>query len=218
MGSYDVTVICKLVGPYIPHVCGEKQGKDKIGLYRDDGLTCFRNINGSQAEVRIRKDFISIFEIKCKHSISSKTNLEIGISLNVTLNLNIDSDQTYNKPNNNPLYININSNHSPNIIKKPPRKYRRRIRKLSSSTSIFNNSKDLYNNALSPSGFEQRIKFVQGNTSATPSKNRKKNIIWFHPSNSANATTKIGNKFSQTFDKNFPKFPTNSISSLPEQR
>ena len=38
MGSYDGAEICQLVGLYILHVLREKYGKDKIGLYRDDGL------------------------------------------------------------------------------------------------------------------------------------------------------------------------------------
>ena len=36
MGSYDGAEICELVGLYILQVLGEKYGKDKIGLYRDD--------------------------------------------------------------------------------------------------------------------------------------------------------------------------------------
>ena len=50
MGSYDGAEICELVGVYILHVLGEKYRKVKIGLYRDDGLTCFGNTNGSQVE------------------------------------------------------------------------------------------------------------------------------------------------------------------------
>ena len=51
MGSYDGTEICRLVGLYILHVLGEKYGKDKAGLYLDDGSACFGNINESQAEI-----------------------------------------------------------------------------------------------------------------------------------------------------------------------
>ena len=57
MGSYDGAEICELVGLYILHVLGEKFRKDKIGLYRDDGLACFGNTNGSQVEW-IRKELI----------------------------------------------------------------------------------------------------------------------------------------------------------------
>ena len=156
MGKYVGAEICEIASLYILHVLGEKYGKDKVGLYRDDGLACFGNINGSQAE-RIQKEFISIFKTEFKLSITSETNLKIVNFLDVTLNLDNGNHEPYNKPNNNPLYININSNHPPNIIKNLPENIQKRINKLSSSTSIFNNSKDLYNNALSASGFQQRI-------------------------------------------------------------
>ena len=68
----------------------------------DDGLACFGNIKGSQAE-RIRKEFMSIFKIKFK-LITSKTNLNIVNFLGVILNLNTGSHQPYKKPDNN-FYI-----------------------------------------------------------------------------------------------------------------
>ena len=87
MGSYDGAEICELVGLHILQVLGEKYGKDKIGLYRDDGLACFGNIKGSQVE-RIRKELISIFKTEFKLNITSETNLKIVNVLDVTLNLN----------------------------------------------------------------------------------------------------------------------------------
>ena len=143
--------------------------------------------------------------------------------LDVTLNLNIGTHETYNKPNNNLVYININSNHQPKIIKNLLENIQKRMSKLSSSTRIFNNSKDLYNNALSASGFQQRNRFEQHQTSAKPNKSRKRNIMWFNPPYNANVTTKIGNKFLQILDKHFPKshklFNRNDVkvsySSLP---
>ena len=152
MRSYDGAEICELVGLYILHVFGEKYGKYRIGFYRNNGLACFGNINGSQAEL-IRREFISLFKTKFKLSITSETNLKIVNFLDVTLNLNTGTHETYNKRNNNPLYININSNHPSKIIKSLPENIQKRISKLSSSTRIFNNSKDLHNNVLSASGF-----------------------------------------------------------------
>ena len=196
---------CELVGLYILHVFIEKYGEDKTGLYHDDSLACFRNINRSQAEW-IRKEFILKFKTEFKLSIINEKNLKILNFLDVTLNLNTGTHELYNKPNNNPLYINnINSNHSPNIIRNLPENIQKRISKLSNSISIFNFSKDLYNNTLFASGFQQRIKFEQGNTSAAPIKNRKRNIIWFKPLYSANVTIKIGNKFLQILNNHFPK-------------
>ena len=87
MGSYDGAEICELVGLYILLVLGEKYGKDKVGLYREDGLACFGNINGSQAE-QIRKEVISIFKTEFKFTITSEANLRIINFLDIRLNSN----------------------------------------------------------------------------------------------------------------------------------
>ena len=42
MGSFDGVEICELVGLYILNLLARKFGKDNIGLYRDDGLACFK--------------------------------------------------------------------------------------------------------------------------------------------------------------------------------
>ena len=85
MGSYDGAEICELVGLYILLVLGEKYEKDKVGLYREDGLACFGNINGSQAE-QIRKEVISIFKTEFKLTITSEANLRIINFLDIRLN------------------------------------------------------------------------------------------------------------------------------------
>ena len=109
MGSFDGTELCELVGLYILHILGEKYGKHRIGLYRDDGLACFGYTSGPQAD-RIRKDFIKIFKEDFDLSITCETNLKVVNVLDVTLNLTTGKYQPYNKPDNNPLYINIHSN------------------------------------------------------------------------------------------------------------
>ena len=104
--------------------------------------------------------------------------------LDVTLNLTTGKYQPYNKPDNNPLYINIVSNHPPNIIKNLPRNISERINNSSADETTFNKSKYLYNNALAESGFEYSITFQkQQNTSTVTNntKNRKRKIIWFNP-------------------------------------
>ena len=79
--------------------------------------------------------------------------------LDVTLNLTTDKYQPYNKPHNNPLYINILSNHPPNIIKNLPENISKIINTLSADETTFNKSKDLYSNALAESGFKYKITF-----------------------------------------------------------
>ena len=192
---------------YILHILEEKYGKHWKGLYHDDGLACFGYTSGPQAD-RITKDFIKILKEDFDLSITCKTNLKAVNFLDVTLNLTTGKYQPYNKPDNNPLYINILSNHPPNIIKNLPGNISKRINNLSADETTFNKSKDLYNNALAESGFEHKITFQkQQNTStvANNTKNRKRNIIWFNPPFSLNVSTNIGKKFFSLLGKHFPK-------------
>ena len=206
MGSFDGAEICELVGVYILNVLGEKYGKERVGLYRDDGLAYFENISGPQTE-KIRKDVIKIFKQEFNLSITSETKLKIVNFLDVTLNLSTGKYQHYNKLDNDPLYIDINSNHSPNITKNLPDSISKRINKLSSDEHVFNSTKGLYNNALKNKGYKQNIKF-QHNVPVEAQK-RKSNggdkIIWFSSPYSCNVATDTGKKFFLLLNKNFPK-------------
>ena len=97
-------------------------------------------------------------------------------------------------------------NHPPNIIKKLPESFSRHINKLSSDKSVFDSSKDLYNNALSSSGFKAKIKSNPDfNKNISRNKNRKRKIIWFNPPYSSNVSTNIGKSFLTILDRHFPK-------------
>ena len=45
MGSYDGAEVCELVGLYLLNLLTNEFGKRNIGLYRDDGFSCFQNIS-----------------------------------------------------------------------------------------------------------------------------------------------------------------------------
>ena len=62
------------------------------------------------------------------------------------------------------MYINVNSNHSPES---------RRISKLSADATLFYNSKDMYSYALSKSGFKDKIHFHSKNYIQNPRKNER---------------------------------------------
>ena len=108
-------------------------------MHRDDGLACFEIISGPQAE-KIREDVI---KQECDLNITSETNLKIVNFLDVTLNLSTGKCQPYNKPDNDPLYIDVNSNHPPNITKNLPDSISKRISKLSSDEHVLNSTKDV---------------------------------------------------------------------------
>ena len=147
MGSYDGAEICELVGLFILYRIGEIFEQANLGLYRDDGLAYFHNINGSQHD-RLRKKFIKTFKDEFGLNITIETNLKVVNFLDTTLNLTNGKHQPYNKPNNLPIYINVNSNHPPNILKVLPDSISNRINNLSSDEVTFNNASNVYNNAL----------------------------------------------------------------------
>ena len=59
--------------------------------------------------------------------------------------------QPHIKPDNNPLHINILSNHPPNIMKNLQGSISKGINTLSEETTFKNKSKDSYNNTFAKS-------------------------------------------------------------------
>ena len=164
-----------------------------VGLNRDDGLACFGNLNGPQAE-KIRKDVIKIFKQEVGLNITRETNLKTVNFLDLTLNLSTRKYQLYSKPGNGPLCIDVNSNRSPNITKTLLDTISsKRINKLSSDEHVFKSTKGLYNNVLKNTGYKENIKF-QHNVLVEAQKrknNRGRKIIWFNLPYSCNVPNDI---------------------------
>ena len=78
---------------------------------------------------------------------------------------------------------------------------------MPSDKIVFNNSKELFNNALSNSGFDRKIKFqsLTENKDCSRNKNRVWKNLWFKPLSSCNVAINIGKKFLFLLDKHFPK-------------
>lgn len=179
-----------------------KFGIDTSGLYRDDGLCCLQNISGPTSEA-IKKDIIKLFKEKFGLKITIQTNLKTVDFLDVTFNLRNGTYQPYSKPNSLPVYINVQSNHPPNIISRIPNMISDRINSISSDKHIFDRAAQFYNDALSASGYKEKIKFNDKHTKVSRSRSRK--IIWFNPPYSLNVKTNVARKFLNIVDKNFPK-------------
>ena len=158
MGSFDGAELCELVGIYILNSLSEKYGLDMSGLYRDDGLCCCQNLSGPESERR-RKEIIKLFKEKFGLKITIQTNLKTVDFLDVTLNLTSGKYQPYSKPNSQPTYVNVHSNHPPNIIKRIPEMISSRISSISSDKNTFERASPFYNDALSKSGYKEKIKF-----------------------------------------------------------
>ena len=118
MGSYDGAELCELVGLYLLDLLTKEFGKQNIGLYRDDGLSCFENISGPDSE-KIKKKIFKIFKSNGL-SITVEYNLIVKEFLDVTFDLKSATYYPYRKPNNELLYINKRPNHPLSIIDQIP--------------------------------------------------------------------------------------------------
>ena len=50
MGTYDGAEVCELIGIFLLNLLGRKYDTRNIGLYKDDGLSIFKNCSGPQME------------------------------------------------------------------------------------------------------------------------------------------------------------------------
>ena len=118
MGSYDGTEMCELVGAYILSHPETIINKNKMGLYRDDGLLFLRGANGQKTN-KTRKNIVEISK-NIGFQIDIVTNLKVVNFLDATFNLTNRTFRRYKKPNDKLLYIQISSNHLLQIIKQRP--------------------------------------------------------------------------------------------------
>ena len=86
MGAYDEAKVCEIVGLFLLNKLAHKFGKNSIGLYRDDGLALFKNINGHRAD-KVRKEFHQLFK-ENGLSLEIECNLKTVNYLDITLDLN----------------------------------------------------------------------------------------------------------------------------------
>ena len=104
MGSHDGAEICELVGLYLLHQMRQKFPSIDFGLYRDDGLGCYKKKPGPTME-RTRKGIIQLFKSN-NLSITIDANMNQVNFLDTTLNLIDGKFRPYRKQNHKLLYIN----------------------------------------------------------------------------------------------------------------
>ena len=104
MRAYDGAEVRELVGTFLLDKICEKYEKNSIGLYRDDGLSVFKNKSGTQLE-KIKKNFQTTFK-DFGLEIVAESNLKIVSYRDVTLNLNNGSFKPYHKPDDIIQHIN----------------------------------------------------------------------------------------------------------------
>jgi len=203
MGAFDGAEVCELVGTYLLSLIGRTEKKENIGLYRDDGLAVFKNASGPQNE-RKKKKFQKIFKEKGLDLVI-QCNMKTVDYLDVTFSLENGSFRPYRKPDDETKYINVDSDHPPNIIKQLPISIERRLSSISSSEVIFNESKQHYQEALRKSGHSHELKYnPPPETGERRGRNRRRNIIWFNPPFSKSVVTNVGKSFLDILARHFP--------------
>ena len=119
--------------------------------------------------------------------------------------LNSELCQPYRKPNDEPLYIISNSNHSLTILPRLPQTIIKRISSLSSNQELFSKVALMYTAALEDAGYTEKINYDSKINENEPSRNRKRNIIWHNPSYNKYVYANLGRVFLSLFDRQFCK-------------
>ena len=200
MGSFDGAEVCELIGLFILNSLAKKYGKDRVCLYRDDGLILLRGTSARLAD-KARKDLHQLFD-EFQLKITAEITHQSVNFLDITLNLNDESYQPYRNPNNEPLFIDSHSNHPPSITKHLPSSVGNRISQLSSNQEAFSKSAPLYEAALHRSHYPTNLHYSPNNKHKN--RTRTRNIIWFNPPFSKNVRTNVGRNFLNLIDKHFP--------------
>ena len=210
MGSFDGAEVCELVGLYLLHHLAKIFGKEAVGLYRDDGLAILRNASGPDAE-RVRKKVTQFFQHH-QLKVTADTNLIQTDFLDVTLNLCTGRYWPYRKPNDQPLYINVQSNHPPSITKKLPYMIVKRISEISYDVDAFSSLLPAYEETLKQSGHKiQPLPFDRA-VEKNKRRQRRRKVIWFNPPYNNRVSTNIGKAFFHLLRKHFP--PSNRLHKI----
>ena len=190
MGSYDGAEVCELVGLFILNSLSKKFGNDNVGLYRDDGLVLLKGSSKRIAD-KARKELHKLFKELQLRITADLCNQTVNF-LDLNLNLKEGSYQPYRKPNNNLLFIDSHSNHTPSIIKQIPLSVNKRISQISSDQLAFLVAAPLYENALNQSYYQSNLKYTPCSNTNNQRKRRHRNIVWFDPPYSKSVRTNVG--------------------------
>ena len=203
MGSFDGAEICELVSLYILSQLNSKYSSNgSIGLYRNDGLAAFYEISGPQAD-RIRNDITKCFsEHGLKMSIAC--NLKTVNFLDVTFNLTNGTYKPYMKPNNQPLYVNVRSNHPPSILKHLPDNINHRLSDIYRATrKRLIAANGVIRELCRPVVLLKSCPIAIRTAQKRP-KNWRRNTIWYNPPYKKNVRTIVGKLFLNLIEKHFP--------------
>ena len=130
--------------------------------------------------------------------------------LDVTLDLSNESYKPYRKPNDKPLYVHVDSNHPPNVLKQIPLGINKRLATISSSKEAFDRAAHDYQKALRESGHMHKLEMqherhAQTQSNAEDRRKQKRKVIFYNPPFNKALKTKFGRKFLDLVSKHFPR-------------
>ena len=139
--------------------------KERVGIYRDDGLALIELKNGGRTNERqIKPKLNQVFnEEDLKITIEPAT--QVTDYLDIKLNLDKRTHEPFRKAGDTPLYINVDSDHPQHIINHIPIMIASRLSTLSSNEEIFERHKPQYQEALKNSGYKCELKYQRKVTS-----------------------------------------------------
>ena len=101
-------------------------------------------------------------------------------------------------------YINVQSNHPPNVIKHIPISIANRISTLSCNNEEYRKVIPAYSAALEESGHKPTMTPPLPTHAGRSKRNRSRNILWFNPPFNQNVTTDVCKQFLHIVRKHFP--------------
>ena len=121
-----------------------------MGIYRDDGLAV--SDKSPRETEKIKKRMAAIFK-KHNLNITFEANKQRVEFLDIYLDLELEEYGPFIKPNDTPLYVNINSNHPPKILENIPKGVNKRLSSISATKDIFDKAAPIYQAALREAGY-----------------------------------------------------------------
>ena len=175
----------------------------ELGCYKDDGLAVSK-LTSKQTET-LKKKMCATFR-KFGLEITIEANKKTVQFLDVEFHLETSQYRPFLKPGDTPLYVNVNSNHPPSILKNIPEAVNRRLSNLSSDEEMFRSVTPIFQEALNKAGYKFKLTYKpQKSKNRTPKHQRKRPVTWWNPPYSSNVKTSIGRQFFKLLDQHFPK-------------
>ena len=153
IGCYDRAEICELVGIFILNKLSNITDKNSIGLYSAWQVIWATNRTDEKENYQNFQRLRSFNNGSNKHYICRLSRFNIKFEN--------ESYQLSRKPNNDPIYIDINSNHPPQTLKQLPKSISKRLSENSLSKEVFDESKALYKKSLNNTSFYESLIYHQ---------------------------------------------------------